>query len=231
MEAMRSNVSRRLSAIIAATTLVWGGVVIAADGTHWATGTALERTLNEEVLILRVNNPLRKAIRQISQAYHVAILTDRRVDPGQKLDVSLKNLRMKSALQTIADGLGLEVVRLGNVVYLGPAPAAHRLRGVAASLEKDVRRLPSGIQRKYFLAKRLAWEDFAEPRELVAELARDSGLKITGLEKMPYDLWAAADLHPLSLVDRLTLIAIQFDLAVKITDGGRRLTLVSLPSE
>ena len=231
MEAMRSNVSRRLSAIIAATTLVWGGVVIAADGTHWATGTALERTLNEEVLILRVNNPLRKAIRQISQAYHVAILIDRRVDPGQKLDVSLKDLRLKSALQTIADGLGLEVVRLGNVVYLGPAPAAHRLRGVAASLEKNVERLPSGIQRKYLLPKRLAWEDFAEPRNWRLNWPATAGLRSPVWKRCPTISGRPPTYPPSRWFDRLTLIGIQFDLAVKITDGGRRLTLVSLPSE
>ncbi len=102
---------------------------------------------------------------------------------------------------------------------------------MAAALEKEVRRLPSGIQRKYLLPKRLVWEDLATPRELVAQLARENGLKITGLEKVPHDLWAAADLPPISLVDRLTLIAIQFDLTFAVADGGRRLKLVTLPSE
>ena len=192
----------------------------------------LQKTLREEKISIRwANNPLRQAIRHLSQAKHVAILIDRRVDPDQKLDVALKDVSVESALQTIARQSNLRVSRLGNVVYLGPAPAADRLRDVAAALEKDVRRLPSGIQRKYFLAKRLAWEDFAEPRKLVAQLARQSGIQIAGLEKMPYDLWAAADLPPISLVDRLTVIAIQFDLAFKVADGGRRLTLVSLPTE
>jgi len=222
---------RWMAAIVAANTLVWGGVADTADSTHWATGTVLQKRLNEQLVILRVNNPLRKAIRQISQAYRVAILIDRRVDPDQKLDVSLKDVSLESALQTIARRLGLGTSRLGNVVYLGPARAADGLRGVAAALEKEVRRLPSAVQRKYLLPKRLVWEDFATPRELVDQLARDSGLKITGLEKVPHDLWAAADLPPSSLIDRLTLIAFQFDLTFEVADGGRRLKLATLPSE
>jgi hypothetical protein len=228
---MRSRALCWVAAIVAANTLVWGGAADAADATHWATGTVLQHRLQEEVTIRWANNPLRPAIRHLSQAKHVAILIDRRVDPDQKLDVSLKDVSLESALQTIARGLGLGTSRLGSVIYLGPASAADRLHAVAAALEKDVRRLPSAMQRKYLLPKRLAWEDFAAPRELVAELARGGGLKITGLERVPHDLWAAADLPPISLVDRLTLIAFQFDLTFEIADGGRQLKLVSLPSE
>ena len=46
---------------------------------------------------------------------------------------------------------------------------------------------------------------------------------------MPHDLWAAADLPPISLVDRLTLIAIQFDLTFKVAEHGKRLELVPVP--
>ena len=220
-----------MAAIVAANSLVWGGVADAADTTHWAIGTVLQRRLQDEVTIRWANNPLRPAIRHLSLAKHVAILIDRRVDPDQKLDVSLKDVPLESALQTIARRADLGASRLSNVVYLGPVSAAVRLRGVAAALEKEVRRLPSGIQRKYLLPKRLVWEDLATPRDLVAQLARENGLTITGLDKVPHDLWAAADLPPISLVDRLTLIAIQFDLTFAVADGGRRLKLVTLPSE
>jgi len=58
-------------------------------------------------------NPLRAAITSLSQAQQVAILIDRRVDPGQKLELTLKDVPMESALQTIADRCGLGVSRLG----------------------------------------------------------------------------------------------------------------------
>ena len=135
---------------------------------------------------------------------------------------------LESALQAIARSRGLDVACLGSVVYVGPPAAVENLGAIAAALETSVRRLPSAARRKYHQTQRLAWEDLASPRELLADLARDSGLEIAGLELVPHDLWAAADLPPMSLTDRLALIAVQFDLALKVAAGGRRLELVPL---
>jgi hypothetical protein len=124
-------------------------------------------------------------------------------------------------------GLG----RLGPVLYLAPPPAAQRLRPLAAALDRAVRQLPAASQRKFLRIQPLAWEDLATPRELLGELARQNGLEIDGLERVPHDLWAAADLPPLSLVERLTLIAAQFDLGFTIAAGGGRLELGPMPDD
>jgi len=205
--------------------------VNAADALHWATGAAFERTLAENVNIRWTNVPLRRAIRHLSEAKHAAILIDRRVDPDQKLNVTLENVPLGAAMQTIARDLGLGVARLGNVLYLGPASVAERLPGLAASLQREVRRLPAAAQRKYLSSKRLAWDDLAAPRDLLARLATESGVEITGIERFPHDLWAGADLPPLSLVDRLTLIAAQFDFTFALSQGVRRLDLTPLADD
>ena len=54
-------------------------------------------------------------------------------------------------------------------------------------------------------------------------------MTIAGLDQVPHDLWAAADLPPMSLVDRLTLIAIQFDLTFTIAADGAQVELVPVP--
>jgi hypothetical protein len=159
----------------------------------------------------------------------VAILIDRRVDPGQKLDLTIKDEPLQVALQAIADHCGLGVSRLGAVVYLGPLSAARRLRPAAAAFGQAVGRLPTTAQRKLFQAKALAWEDLSTPRDLLTHLAEQNGVEIDGLQRVPHDLWAAADLPPLSLIDRLCLIAMQFDLTFEVEDRGKRLVLVPLP--
>ncbi len=215
--------------LVVAVTLAWRCAALYADNVNWATGPALRKQLAEPVDIYWVNNPLRKAIGNLSQTRRVAVLIDRRVDPGKELNVSLKGVPLESALRQIARPRGLDVSRLGNVLYLGPAAAADRLNAVSTEFKEGIRRLPYATQRKYFLRKKLAWEDLAEPREILEILGRRSGLAIDRLDRVPHDLWAAADLPNLSLADRLTLIAFQFDLTFKIAADGKRLELVPLP--
>jgi hypothetical protein len=198
----------------------------AAERVKWATGAELQKRLAQPVSIVWQNNPLRNALAGVSRSQRVAILLDRRADPGQKLDLKLTDTPLHSVLQTIADRCGLEVTRLKDVVYFGPPAAAAQLRPLSDEFAQAARRLPKTAQRKFFLSRSMAWEDLSTPRDLLTELARQNDLELVGLDRVPHDLWAAADLSPMTLVDRLSLIAVQFDLGFQIGSNGRRLELV-----
>jgi hypothetical protein len=209
--------------------LVWGRPAEVAGHISWTTGSQLSQSLSEPLDILWSNNPLRDAIGSLSRAQRVAILIDRRIDPGQKLSLNLQNVPLQTVLQMVAERCGLGIARLGAVVYLGPPPAAQRLRPLAAALEQAVRQLPAASQHKFLQSRPLRWEAFSTPRELLEQLGQQNGIPIAGLERVPHDLWAAADLPPLTLIERLTLITAQFDLTCKIAAGGARLDLVPVP--
>ena len=127
-----------------------------------------------------------------------------------------------------ADGIGLaddcRSPRLGSAV--GPVVICGRrrpprLRTIAAAFD---RRFDNCQRRR---AKVLQLEGVClgrpfDPADLLAQLGRLGDVEIIGIERVPHDLWAAADLPPLSLVDRLTLIAVQFDLTFKVAAGGAR---------
>jgi hypothetical protein len=205
-----------------------GWTLNAAERISWATGRPLQQKLAEPVDILWKNNPLRQAIENLSHAKKVAILIDRRVDPGQRLEASLKEEPLESALQKIANPLGLGVCRLGSVIYLGPQAVVDRLPPVARKLSNKVSGLSADKRRKFLSPKGIRWDDLAQPRELLEQLGAENGVKIVGLERIPHDLWAAADLPPCSLLDRLALIAIQFDMTFDVSPGGKQLFLVPL---
>ncbi len=211
--------------------LVFQGDLPAAEKASWVTGTELQQRLGQSVDILWSGTPLRDALTSLSRAQHVAILLDRRVDPGQKLDLTVRNVPMKQALQMIADRCNLGIARLGSVVYLGPATSAQRLRPLSQAFQQTSRRLSPTIQQKLLLRKATVWEDLVTPQELLTQLSEKNGVEIVGLDQIPHDLWAAAELPSLSLADRLTLIAIQFDLTFKASADGSRLELVPIPED
>jgi hypothetical protein len=75
----------------------------------------------------------------------------------------------------------------------------------------------------------MRWEELATPRDLLSTLAADAKVRIQGADRIPHDLWAAADLPAANFIDRLTLIAGQFDLTFRFADDGESVQLIEMP--
>lgn len=210
----------------------WATALMAAESsTTWLTGSALEARLAEPVGVDWAGRALREALTGLARAKQVAVFLDRRVDPNQEIDVSLKDIPLGDAFRQVAESRGLGVSRFGPVVYVGPVRYTSRLRTLAALRLEEVRKLPAEVGLKFARAQRLEWDDFAEPCTLLKRLARENGFELAGLEQVPHDLWAAADLPPLPLTDRLTLLAGQFDLTFQINAEGKQVRLVPVPEK
>ncbi len=208
-----------------------GSAVTAKPATAWLTGRALQAKLAEPVDVYWSETPLRQAVESLSRVHRAAALIDRRVDPGQSLDLKLNGQPLRQVFQQIAASRGLGVSWLGPVAYIGPSRVTSRVRTLAELRRQEVHALSSGAGRKLLSPKRIQWDDLATPRELLAQLAAQSGIEISGLDQVPHDLWAAADLPSLSLVDRLTLIAGQFDLTFQVALDGKSIALIPLPDD
>jgi len=221
------------SSLILAATLWRGACAGTPSKSAWLTGRALQTRLDtvvpKEFWAAVRQVALRKAIHTISTTQRVAILVDRRVDPDRELDLPLFDTTVGELLQRIAKDHGLGLTRVGPVSYLGPPQVTARLRTLALLRQEDAARLPEESEETFSRAQPLAWDDFATPRELLSRLAEASGIRLEGLEQVPHDLWAAADLPALSLVDRLTLIAVQYDLTFRIAADGRSMQFVPVP--
>jgi hypothetical protein len=202
----------------------------------WQFGAALKRQLAQPTSVQWAEGPtwpappLRKTLLGLSRANQVAIVIDRRVDPDQKLNLSLHNVPLEDVLRQAAASLGLGMTKLGPVIYFGPPDYTARLRTLAQMRAEEVRALPYEAGRKLTEIDRLAWNDFAVPREILGQMAEKSRLRIVGLEQVPHDLWAAAELPPLPLIDRLTLLLGQFDLSFQVSPDGDSITLAPLPA-
>jgi hypothetical protein len=197
----------------------------------WETGAALQQRLGEPVNLVWSENPLRQALRALSRAQRVAVLVDRRVNPDQKVDIKLDSVPLGTALQEIARSRRLGTAMVGPVAYFGPTEAAVRLQATIALRQQEAKRLAAADSRRLLKREPLAWNDYAAPRELLSQLAEQGGIEIIGLDRVPYDLWAGADLPPLAWVDRVTLIVHQFDLTFEIDAGAKAIRLVPVPED
>lgn len=219
---------------VCAAGFVWaaGLAGAAASGAELAaSASSLAERLRTPVAVFWSGDPLRRAIGTLCASQGVAVLLDRRVDPDRPVDLRSEEITLGQVLRQVAEAHGLGVTALGPVVYLGPPDAAAVLRSVARSRWEEVRKLPPTSVQRWLRAQRLSWDDLSEPRELVSQLIVQSGFRAEGLDRLPHDLWAGAELPPLPLVERLTLILIQFELTFAVSPDGQAITLVALPEE
>lgn len=206
------------------------GAAGAAEG-GWLAGEALKQALSQKVAVTWSNVAARRAIEEFSLAQRVAVVLDRRVDPDQKVELSFSDVPLAEAFQRIASRLDVGTAMVGPVAYFGPKSTARRVATVSALASEAVSRLPSQARGRWLQTKAWKWEDLAEPRELVEEALRENGLVVENPKQIPHDLWAAADLPPLPLAARLTLILCQFDLTFEPAKDGASIRLVPMPEQ
>jgi len=211
---------------------VMGGLMFPriSGGSEWLTGATFQKRLAQSETMSKNDAPLREALRQFSQAQRIAVLLDRRVDPGRPLTLSVQDVPVETLLSDIALTLDLGMSMPGPLVYFGPPEAARRLRTLLALRREELRKVPVEVGRKLLQSRSMSWEDLATPRELVTGLAEQAGLEIDGLEQLPHDLWGAADLPSLAWIDRLSLVLVQFDLTFTLDENGR-VGIVPVPEE
>lgn len=206
-------------------------VLCAAEPGAWLTDRALEQQLASPIAVSWQRVPLSRALDGIADTQHVAIVRDRRIDPSQELTLSIDREPLSAGLARIATHVKAGYAQLGAVAYLGPEKVAQRIASLAALRADEARQLPADTQGKLVLLRTWEWPDASEPRALLAELGSEAGIQIVNPERIPHDLWPAAQLPLLSWVDRLTLLAAQFGLTYRFVEEGRQIELVDIPDE
>lgn len=195
----------------------------------YLTGPALRERLDLTTNATWTRASLQRILQSITEADRVAIIRDRHIDPTRQIDISFNGETLELGLNRLAlkVGGGLSIVE--NVVYIGPPKVAQRLKTLAALRRAEIQTLPIAERQKLIQSRPWRWKELSTPRELLADLSRESGYEIVGAEQIPHDLWAAGDWPYLTWIDRLTLIAAQFDLTFELDAAGRRVKLIPIP--
>lgn len=195
----------------------------------WLNAERMQRELQKPIGITWKGRPIRDALKNLAANQRVAIWLDRRIDPSREPEFSIENTPLQQILQDVAQPLGAELGFVGPVVYIGPASTTRKLWTITELRREDLRRLTPAIRSKWSIAKAIQWPELATPRELLQSAADEAGCRLEGLDTIPHDLWDSANLPPMTLTERLTLILAGFDRTFQLDGEGGLIRLTDLP--
>ena len=216
---------------VVAVILASAPVESAERSSEWLTGGVLQQRLTQSATVLWADSPLRDCLLSFGRTQHIAILLDRRADPDRILDLALREEPVLAIIQAAADSQDLRTAVFRNVVYIGPPASAAQIRTVAELRRREIDAIGGDAARKFARQAALVWRDLDSPRDLLGRLAEENELEIVNLDQVPHDLWAAGEVPPISLTERLTLILHQFGLTFKVAADARRVAVVPLPQD
>lgn len=198
---------------------------------NWATGESFRKKLTQPIGATWADTPLRDALDSLAVSHGVAIFLDRRVDPGRPITCSTELMPFQEMLQTTLQPLDLGVGFVGPVVYVGPRHTAARLATLAELRNEKARQQTPELRARLLQKQRLEWDELTRPRTIVSQLVEEAGLEFLHDHLIPHDLWRAANLPPMTIPERLTLVLAGFNMNFTIQPGddGPQFRLTRFP--
>lgn len=212
---------------------LWPLSVNAQQVVPWRTGTELERHLERPLDLAWDDVPLRDGLNRLAEVHRVAIFLDRRIDPDQKMQLSVQGEPLELVLLRIATLAGGATCQVGDVIYLGPESTAERLPTVAELQSQFARSHGSAELAKLLERRPYQWPEAATPRQILEDIAQSAGLQWNQLgQTIPHDLWPAVALPPLRKTELLSLVLAGFDASYRLGSAveGVRLEPIPIPA-
>lgn len=199
----------------------------------WLTGAKLRQDLERPFSGNWTYAELREMLTDVATDRRISIVLDRRLDPSVRFPFAVRNVPLRTGLSEFARTAKGELSLPANFVYLGPPSAARQLRTLMELRKAELSSKDSGIpdRRRAELqsSRKFQWHDLETPRQVLENIAAPFRLTLKNEDQIPHDLWAAAVLPDVSLVDSLSVVLIQFDLTFRWTNSGDTVELIPIP--
>lgn len=215
--------------------------------TSWLTGKSRTKAMDAQITqLVWMNVPYRQAVSRISDLLHLAIWVDRRLDPDASIAVQIgpkppqvmdwegeqeaAEMRVvpgplsgTQVLKLLAELRNAVVVEVDDLIFLTLSETATILSERRKTNRVAFKQCASGLHTSLLRKTAVQWPDYTQPRELATQWCQAEGVKHSNIEAIPYDRIAAGDLPPLTLLDRLTLLMVQYGQGVKFESDQLRL--------
>ena len=199
-------------------------------------GKSLKTAMLTKVSWSSVNTPLQNQLSDLMNQSEVAVIRDRRLDPRYQISLNATSVSRWEVLKSIAG----EVPDSGcclteHLACIGPASAVHRIPVMIELRENEINQLRRKMRpedhRKLVALIDSSWSELAEPKSILENYARATGVRITNLDLIPHDVWARSDLPRMTFAEAATIVLNQFDLEFRLSDDGRSVTLRKIAPE
>lgn len=171
---------------------------------------------------------LHAVLQRIAETQGISLWVDRRVDLQHIVNAQFTDAQLSAALDEVLDEAHLGWAICGKIIYIGPTEAAREIATLAAIARQSLDKLPSARRTNWMKAKGVSWPRLSDPREVLAGWLADAEISIKNPEVLSHDLWDAARLPPLPLVDRVVLLLLGYDKTCLISASGQSLEIVPI---
>ncbi len=199
-----------------------------AEPIDFRCGTSFRQQLELPASVYWSAVPLREGLENLARTQRLAIWLDRRVVPHQPVTLSAQEPTLRACFSVLANTKNLDISWTDCVVYIGPEKTADRFATVNRVHAQLVTKLAKTPRHLWRVRKGSSWPNLTTPGELVTEIEQEVGVRISGQEQIPHDLWPAAQWSSLPAYTRLGLILAGFDLTFLWNKGGS-VHIVALP--
>ena len=159
----------------------------------------------------------------------MAVFLDRRVDPDQKIELSVRDQPVEGVLALAAEKLKLGTCVIGKVHYVGPKGMASALPAIIAQRKRELARSP--LRAACSKSKELKWDEASSPRDITVALAQEASATLENAEQIPHDIWPAYELPAMTLTERLSLVLAGFGLTFQLSADGSRASITPIPQD
>ncbi|MDO4558146.1 MAG: hypothetical protein Q4C47_04190 [Planctomycetia bacterium] len=173
--------------------------------------------------------PYRTAVKRVAESLETPVLIDRRLDPDSTIELMIHSPTDSSDIfQKLASFRNAVALEWNDLIFLTPEDSVEMISMARRNMTAELKQASPGVKTSLLRKRKVRWPDYSQPRRLIGQWCEKEpgcGGIPEGLAHIPYDLIAAAELPPMTLADRVTLIAVQYGVVPGITENGTALTL------
>lgn len=222
---IRRSVSQ-IAMLVCAASVVWAGCqdafgqVSKGSSTPWLQGRQLIKNQAVPVSVSWTQSPIRKQLSQFAITRKHAIFLDRRIDPTTLLTLQFLNQTTEQVVWATAKAQGLGVVRVGDLLYVGPKQSAASLPWM---IKRVLKSLPSKDRKFWNSKSEMQWSQATSTPQIAAWF-ESQGVKFP--QSIPHDVWSSTDWPRLTRLEQLSLVLIGFDTSFEIAADGRTVIFI-----